>query len=139
MFHVGMNIEDKGALMREVARVLAPGGTFAMFDVMQVGSGALTFPFPWGERAEFSFIAPPEHYRAAAADAGLTPMAERERAQFALDFFHAAFEAMKKNGGPPPVGIHLLMRETAGQKLTNYVAEIKAGRLAPVEMIFRKG
>jgi len=34
MFHVGMNISDKAALFREVARVLKPSGTFALFDIM---------------------------------------------------------------------------------------------------------
>jgi ubiquinone/menaquinone biosynthesis C-methylase UbiE len=138
MFHVGMNIQDKAALMRQVARVLAPGGRFALFDVMRVGAGALRFPFPWADREALSFVAPPEDYRAAAAAAGLVQLAERDRSHFALDFFAGVFASIAAKGGPPPVGIHLLMRESAGPKLQNFVAEIEAGRLAPVEMIFRK-
>ncbi|MEL7471539.1 MAG: class I SAM-dependent methyltransferase [Pseudomonadota bacterium] len=138
MFHVGMNIEDKAGLMSEAARVLAPGGVFALFDVMQMGEGELTFPFPWAEEAAFSFVEVPERYREAAAAAGLEPVAERERKAFTLDFFETAFAAVAEHGGPPPFGIHLLMRETAGQKIQNYVTCVKAGLLAPVEMIFRK-
>ncbi|MEM9062734.1 MAG: class I SAM-dependent methyltransferase [Pseudomonadota bacterium] len=138
MFHVGMNIEDKARLMAEAARVLAPGGTFALFDVMRVGEGELTFPFPWAEEAGFSFVDTPETYRNAASATGLALSQERERGAFALDFFDRVFAVIQANGGPPPIGIHLLMRETAGQKIQNYVAAVKAGLIAPVEMIFRK-
>lgn len=138
MFHVGMNIADKPALFREAARVLSPAGTFALFDIMQTGIGDLTFPFPWAEKAEWSFVESPESYKNAATQAGFELLSERNRREFTLDFFDKAFAAIKKSGKPPAVGIHLLMKETAAQKLQNYVAEVKAKRLAPFEMIFRK-
>lgn len=139
MFHVGMNIEDKPRLMAEVARVLKPGGTFALFDVMQDRGGALEFPLPWSEHAGTSFVDHPLAYRSAAEGAGLTHVAQRERREFTLAFFARVRGAMQKAGGPPPLGIHLLMRETAPQKIANYVANVEARRIAPVEMIFRKG
>jgi len=139
MFHVGMNIADKTKLFAEAARVLAPGGRFALFDVMRTGDGALTYPFPWADTEEFSFVDPPEVYRTAAKAAGFSTVAERARADFALDFFAKAFASIEAAGGPPPVGIHLLMRDTAPAKLRNYVAEVTAGRIAPVEMIWQKG
>lgn len=139
MFHVGMNIEDKRGLMAEAARALVPGGKFALFDVMRgQGEGELAFPFPWAEAAEFSFVDPPSVYRQAAEAAGLRRVDERERGDFALAFFARVFAAMEAHGGPPPVGIHLLMRDTGPQKIQNYVAAVKAGLIAPVEMIFEK-
>lgn len=137
MFHVGMNIEDKEKLFAEAARVLAPGGTFALFDVMRHSQAPLTFPFPWAEAADFSFVDPPERYRDAAAKAGFVPVAERERRDFTLAYFERVFARSEAAGGPPPLGIHLLMRGTAHQKIENYVKHVKAGDLAPVEMIFR--
>ncbi len=138
MFHVGMNIAEKGAMMAEVARVLAPGGRFATFDVMRMGDGDLAFPFPWAEEAAFSFVEAPQVYRRAADAAGLRLVAERERKDFTLDFFGRVFAAMKTAGGPPPVGIHLLMRGTGAEKIRNYVSAVEAGLIAPVEMIFEK-
>jgi SAM-dependent methyltransferase len=38
MIHVGMNIEDKPALFAGVRRVVKPGGTFALFDIMPEGA-----------------------------------------------------------------------------------------------------
>lgn len=138
MFHVGMNIHDKDALMTEVTRVLRPGGTFALFDVMQTSAGDVTFPVPWAEEPSFSHVAPAGAYRMAAASAGLIAVGERDRRDFALDFFRNSAAAAKANGGPPPLGLHLLMRHTAAEKLKNYAKAIEGGILAPVEMIFRK-
>ena len=36
ILHVGMNLPDKKKLMGEAARVLKPGGVFAVYDVMRV-------------------------------------------------------------------------------------------------------
>ena len=139
MFHVGMNIDDKSRLMEEVARVLKPNGTFALFDVMRdTGEGELKFPLPWSEKKETSFVDFPLAYRTAGEHAGLVHVAERRRRDFALHFFQRVFEAMTADG-PSPLGIHLLMRDTAREKLQNYVANVEARLIAPVEMIFRKG
>lgn len=137
MFHVGMNISDKSALFAEVARVLAPGGRFALYDVMAGGGGGeFAFPVPWSRVAETSFVEPPATYRGAAEAAGLTVVAERSRREFASNYFHHVFQHIEEHG-VPPIGIHLLM-EDPGLKLQNYVENLEAGRIEPVEMIFRK-
>lgn len=137
LLHVGMNVADKQALFREARRVLAPSGTFAVFDVMRgPNDDALQFPYPWAEESEFSFVEPPDIYRGAADAAGFAPVAERDRSAMAIDYFTRVFAALAEHG-PPPLGIHLLMRDTAPAKFENYFAGVKAGLIAPVEMIFR--
>ena len=137
LLHVGMNIENKARLFREARRALRPGGTLAAFDVMRdADDSALVFPLPWSERPETSFVAAPDVYRDAAQKAGLELVTERGRRDFALDFFARVFAKIEE-AGPSPLGIHLMMRETAGEKLQNYVANVEARRIAPVEMIFR--
>lgn len=139
MLHVGMNIEDKEQLFAEASRALSPGGTFALFDVMRGPDDAsdLEFPLPWSSVAETSFVVPPAIYKQAAAQAGLILTHERDRTQFAKDFFADTFKKIAANG-PPKFGIGLMMGETAGQKLKNFAANIEAGRVSPVEMIFRR-
>lgn len=137
LLHVGMNVRDKRALFGEARRALAPSGTFAIFEVMRgPNDGALQFPYPWAEESAFSFVEPPDVYRGAADAAGFMPIAERDRSAFAIDYFTRVFAALAENG-PPALGIHLLMRDTAPVKLQNYFAGVKAGLIAPVEMIFR--
>ncbi len=137
MMHVGMNIPDKAAVCREVARVLKPGGCFGIYDVMRIGPGELTFPVPWATTAATSAVASPEEYRTALTGAGLTLESERNRHEFALEFFEE-LKAKAAAGGPPPLGLHILMGATAPLKVQNMLDNISAGRIAPVEMIGRK-
>lgn len=138
MFHVGMNVPDKDQLFSEVARVLRPDGRFALFDVMRgPNEEDLVYPLPWSGQPEISHVDAPGVYRRAAHAAGFAEVGERDRTQFALDFFGRMQRKMAAEG-PPPIGIHVLMGATAAEKIANYVANIEAGRIAPTEMIFRR-
>lgn len=138
LLHVGMNIADKAGLFAEAARALRPGGIFAVFDVMAGDSDeALHFPLPWSTGPETSFVDAPQTYLSAAADAGFSIVSQTDRSDFARDFFQRVFARLAEDG-PSPLGIHLMMGETAGEKLQNYVANLEAGRIAPVEMIFER-
>ncbi|MEC5291651.1 methyltransferase domain-containing protein [Aurantimonas sp. C2-6-R+9] len=137
LLHVGMNIADKAGLFREAYRVLRPGRVFAVYDVMKTGEGELAFPVPWAESAELSAVATREVYRDAARAAGFTAIAEDDRRAIALDFF-THIQAQAKSDTPPPLGLHLLMGPTIAAKMTNMIAAIRDGTIAPVEMIFRK-
>jgi ubiquinone/menaquinone biosynthesis C-methylase UbiE len=137
LLHVGMNIPDKRRLFAEARRVLKPGGVFAVYEVMRTGAGDLAFPVPWAMGPQTSFVGAPGEYREAAQAAGFEITAERQRRAFALDFFARMAERMRAASGPPPLGIHLLMVDSAPAKIANMVANIQAGRIAPVEMVLR--
>lgn len=136
LIHVGMNLPDKSKLFSEAARVLRPGGTFAVYDVMRMGDDHPSFPLPWASVPEASFLETPETYLEAAAAAGFTMTARRERGAFARDFF-AKLAASLAGSAPPPVGIGLLMGADTPVKIGNMVAAVDAGHIAPVELIFR--
>lgn len=72
-----LNIEDKAELCSEVSRVLRPNSLFGIYDVMKIGAGELTFPFPWATTAASSAVANPAQYRAALERVGFTVIAER--------------------------------------------------------------
>jgi len=98
--HVAMNIKDKFAFAKEVARVLKPGGRVVIFDQManpsapgqapsslaslfasccspRAGSQvmdvnkALPYPLPWASKPEDSHCATPDEYQLAFSAAGL--------------------------------------------------------------------
>jgi ubiquinone/menaquinone biosynthesis C-methylase UbiE len=137
MMHVGMNIEDKTKLCSEVCRVLRRRAPFGIYDVMRVGEGALTYPVPWASTAETSAVATPERYKQALQNAGFEITAERNRRDFALAFFEE-LRARTAAGGPPALGLQILMGESTPIKVQNMIANISANRIAPVELIARK-
>ena len=63
------------------------GGIFAVYDVMRLKDGALTFPLPWASDESMSFVATPDDYRSAATAAGFSVIVERPRGAFAIEFF----------------------------------------------------
>ena len=87
MLHVGMNIENKAALFAQVRRVLRPGAPFSIYDIMRESDGEFVYPVPWSAAPETNFIAGADTYRTLLADAGFNVVHERNRRDFAIDFF----------------------------------------------------
>lgn len=63
MVHVGMNVPDKGAVFRDVHRVLAPGAPFAVYEQMSTGTGEPPYPLPWAADPRSSFLETAEDYQ----------------------------------------------------------------------------
>jgi SAM-dependent methyltransferase len=136
LIHVGMNIADKPRLFAEASRVLAPGGIFAVYDVMLFGSPP-AFPVPWASTPDVSALARPDAYLSAADAQALRLRHRRDRGEIAKAFF-AEIQAKMAASGPPPVGLPIIMGENAKEKVANMVAAVNAGDIQPVEMVFEK-
>ena len=134
MIHVGMNIEEKPGVFREVARVLKPGGRFAIFDIMRGGDGMSEFPMPWAMSAETSFVRSADEYRVALEAAGFRVEHQRDRHQFAMEVMEK-MKAMATGGAPPVLGVHVLMGEQAPVMLKNVNTAIAMGKLVPLEIV----
>jgi len=139
MMHVGMNIDDKVQLFKEIYRVLRPGASFGIYDVMRSMDGELTYPVPWASAESTSYLAAPDQYRYALENAGFMVFRENNRRQFAVDFFKRLREKPEARGGPPPLGLHILMGESTTIKINNLIENIAAEYIAPVEIIAQRG
>jgi SAM-dependent methyltransferase len=138
MMHVGMNIADKQSLAGELYRVVRPGGKVGIYDVMQVGEGELQFPVPWASGPDGSSVSPMEEYRSNLEHAGFDIVAERNRREFALEFFAELQAKVASAEGPPPLGLHILMGEEAPVKVRNMIENISRNLVAPIEIIGEK-
>lgn len=138
MLHVGMNIEDKTALFSEIFRVMKPQAFFAVYDIMRQDAGDLIYPVPWATDQSTSQLATPDQYQQALTDAGFEVVTVNNRREFSLAFFKQLKEKNQANGGPPPLGLHTLMQESAATKVPNMIANIMKGLIAPVEIIVQK-
>lgn len=129
MFHVGMNIEDKPALFTELARVVRPGGPIAVYDIMRIGEGDLSFPVPWSSSPSTSHVASPDDYAAAMAAAGLVGSAPVDRRPLVAEALAAAAT------NPPPANLSHLMGADWPTMFANLRAALAAGVVAPTQII----
>jgi ubiquinone/menaquinone biosynthesis C-methylase UbiE len=136
MIHVGMNIADKGGIFREVRRVLKPAGLFTVFDIVRAGEGAIRYPVPWASGEESSFVGRRKDYRDALQNAGFEIAQERGRVAFGIEFTERVIARMAQ-GGPPALGLHLLMGEKTPIMIRNVLTMMKEGVLEPVEFYAR--
>ncbi len=138
MMHVGMNIENKIKLFKDVFRVLTPNAVFGVYDVMKSNIDELEYPVPWATTVNESKLASPEVYKEALSEAGFSIVSVRNRRDFALAFFEQLQKKSSAANGFPPIGLHILMGDTAMAKVKNMIQNISTGCIAPVEIIAKK-
>lgn len=131
MLHVGMNIEHKDVVCTELGRVLRPGGTCVVYDVMRTGDGNLDFPVPWASTPDISFLADLPTYRDHLNRAGLDVTSTRDWTEPVL---RAIRKAQESGAGPPRLGPQVLMTGFA-VKAANVVDAMRRGVVAPVEVV----
>ncbi|MEN8131947.1 MAG: methyltransferase domain-containing protein [Pseudomonadota bacterium] len=131
--HVAMNIPERVTLYSEIARVLKPGGTLCIFDVMKKGDNDLVYPVPWAQSGETSCLKTPHEMCQLLEDAGFDVRETGDRTDFALDYFRRVLEISADSR--PSLGVHTVMGESAGEKMNNVVRNIENGCIAPVQMV----
>lgn len=129
--HVAMNIEDKAGLYREIARVLRPGATFVIYDILQGPGGAVRYPTPWSADGTTSFLVDRPTLERHLDEAGFAVQEHRERREESLAWFETRIAAAAAAGGPPPVSIRLLLGPVFAEAFTNLVVNLREERVVP--------
>lgn len=132
--HAAMNIADKPRLYTEIHRVLRPGGSFALFDVLAGPNQPLHFPVPWAGDPTYSFLLSPDEVRAAVTAAGFAERAWRTGAELQATFEQAP--------APTTVTSHLnpgvIMGADAEARMANIMRNTKEGRVTTGMGIFER-
>lgn len=127
--HVVMNIRDRAEVYREFHRLLAPGGRLVFFDVFAPDEKpALTFPVPWAESPQTSFLFTQAETIQALAAAGFTTgiwndVTEQTQAALTSVQPSVPFPA----GSPQALTLITLMGPRFREMMRNLQSNIRAG------------
>jgi len=135
--HVAMNIPDKPKLYQEMYRVLKPGGTLAIYDVLAGPSGPVLFPVPWARTPESSFLATPDELRSLLEEAGFNIEAWSDTTNAARAWFVALAEKIRKEG-MPPLGFHVLLGSDFPAMAQNQRRNLEEARIALAQIVARR-
>lgn len=135
--HVAMNIPDKAALYEEMHRVLKPGGTLAIYDVLAGPSGTVLFPVPWARTPDTSFLVEPSELRRHLEDTGFTISDWSDTTEVARTWFVSLAEKIRKEGFPP-LGFHLLLGADFQEMAQNQGRNLQEGRIVLGQVVARK-
>jgi len=135
--HVAMNIPDKTGLYKEMHRVLKPGGTLAIYDVLAGPSGPVLFPVPWARTPDTSFLVQPNELRKLLKEAGFTVTDWSDTTEAARVWFVSLAEKIRKEGFPP-LGFHVLLGADFQAMAQNQGRNLQEGRIVLGQVVARK-
>jgi MPBQ/MSBQ methyltransferase len=132
--HVAMNIADKAALYREIARALKPRGRFGIYDLLQGQGGSVLFPVPWAKDGSTSFLASPDEMRKLLTDAGFEITNWNDTSEIGKEWFKALNKRLTETG-PSPLGFQVLLGADFATMAKNQVRNLVENRILPTEII----
>jgi len=135
--HVAMNIPDKPKLYREMHRVLKPGGTLAIYDILAGPARPVLFPVPWARTPESSFLATPDELRMLLEKSGFKVAVWSDTTDSARAWFVALAEKIRKEG-MPPLGFHLLLGSDFQAMAQNQRRNLEEARIVLAQVVARR-
>lgn len=131
---MNMNVEDKLGWLKEVYRVLKPGGRAVLYEVCGAKNTPVYFPVPWAQDSSMSFLLPPEAFREVITSAGFSIDVWSDK----TDLAGKAFAHMTEPAGEPDLpelGVHLLVGNDILTKAYNLHRNLEDGRVSLIETV----
>jgi SAM-dependent methyltransferase len=135
--HVTMNVADRPRFFAEAYRVLKPGAFFALTEHGLGTKGHPHYPVPWSVDGSGAYLVTPSETRAFLEKTGFEDIVIEDTGAKYVAAYKMVIEKAEQ-GALPPLGIHILMGETALQKTRNAARNIEEGRTHPVQLICRR-
>ena len=132
--HVGMFVKDRHAFYEEAARLLKPGGTFIVFDPVRRADTDYHYPLPWARTPEEDYNLTRAELEQHLVDVGFEITRSESKRQVCLEWFEAQEKAVAKRGGPPPLGLHLIVGPNFKEISQNAYRSLKEERMDIVEL-----
>lgn len=135
--HVTMNVADRRTFFAEACRVLKNGAFFALTEHGLGPKGDPHYPLPWSADGSGAYLVRSSETRALLEAAGFEDIVLEDTGAKYVAGYKTMIEKAEK-GVLPPLGIHILMGETALQKTRNAARNIEEGRTHPIQLLCRK-
>jgi SAM-dependent methyltransferase len=129
---MNMNIEDKLTWLREMKRVIKPGGRVVLYELCAHKNSPVYFPVPWAQNSSMSFLVSPEAFRDVITSAGLEIAVWHDKTSLAKIAFS---EMTEPKGEPdlPELGTHLLVGKDILTKAYNLRRNLFEERVSLIE------
>ncbi len=134
---MNMNVEDKLGWLKELHRVLKPGGRAVLYEVCGHKNTPVHFPVPWAQDGSMSFLMPPEPFRDVVTAAGFDVEVWNDK----TDLAQKAFAHMQEPVGEPErpeLGVHLLVGNDILTKAYNLHRNLDEERVSLIEAVAAK-
>jgi SAM-dependent methyltransferase len=131
---MNMNVENKLSWLKELRRVLKPGGRAVLYEVCGNKNSPVHFPVPWAQDSSMSFLVPPESFRDVISLAGFDIDVWNDK----TDLAQKAFAHMTEPVGEPELpelGVHLLVGDDILTKAYNLHRNLDEERVSLIETV----
>jgi ubiquinone/menaquinone biosynthesis C-methylase UbiE len=143
--HASMNIADKHRLYSEMYRVLKHGGKLAVNEGYKGSSdmddSSLYFPVPWAADPSISHLISAEEVRKLLKEVvGFKEVVWEDKTQHVSDWIKQMMKRAQQTsgGGPPPLGIHVIVGPQWSEMVKNALKNLEEGRLTVAQGIFER-
>lgn len=132
--HTAMNIPDKKQFYSEIRRVLKPGGSLALYDILAGVGGNIHTPVPWAKEPSHSHLSTPQELRQLLACAGFSIRDWRDTTEDGKLWFSRLAEREQKPGSQP-LNVQLLFGSDFSQMAQNQLRNLNEERIVLIECI----
>ena len=131
---MNMNVEDKLSWLKEVYRVLKPGGSVVLYEVCANKNSPIYFPVPWAQDNSISFLVEPDEFIELIKLAGFEIEVRNDKTNLARKAFA---NKVKPVGWPvlPELGVHLLVGNDISTKAYNLHRNLEEERVSLIETV----
>jgi ubiquinone/menaquinone biosynthesis C-methylase UbiE len=135
--HVQMNIADKKTFYAEIHRVLTTGGRFIYYDILSHDHLPVHFPVPWASDANMSFLITSQQLHTVLHDSGFQPIQVKDETGKGIAFLNNLLNRIAQKG-LPALGLHILLGDTALEKLSNLNKNLVEGKIVLESVVYVK-
>lgn len=135
--HAAMNISDKATLYAEIFRVLRPGGTLVIYDILQGRETPIRFPVPWARDPGHSHLVSPSLLKHLLETTGFEILSWQDETAKGLSWLQRG-STHASRPGVPQLGLHLLMGPDFKLMVQNQLRNLEENRTALIAAIVER-